>query len=88
MASSAEKRQNTVIELTVEDPNAADATQTITAMLKEYQVHPIKQGVLHVDLMAIEADKPVETDVPIALVGRAAGLTEGGTLNVDFEIVN
>ena len=77
-----QKRQNTVIELTVEDPNSADSAQTITAMLKEYQVHPIKRGVLHVDLLAIEADKPVETDVPIALVGKAAGLVEGGTLNV------
>ena len=45
-----QKRQNTVIEVTVEDPKASVATQTITAMLKEYQVHPIKRGVLHVEV--------------------------------------
>jgi len=75
-----QKRQNTVISLTVEDMEGKQ--QTITAMLKEYQVHPIKRGVTHVDLLAIEADKPVEAEVPIKLIGRAAGLVEGGQLNV------
>ncbi len=75
-----QKRQNTVIDLTVE--NAEGSAKSITAMLKEYQVHPIKRGILHVDLLAIEADKPVEAEVPIKLVGRAAGLVEGGQLNV------
>jgi large subunit ribosomal protein L25 len=75
-----QKRQNTVIDLTVE--NAEGGPTSITAMLKEYQVHPIKRGILHVDLLAIEADKPVEAEIPIKLVGRAAGLVEGGQLNV------
>ncbi len=75
------KRQNTVIEVTVEDQDNAP-TRQLTAMLKEYQVHPIKRDILHVDLISIDRDKPVEADVPIKFIGRAAGLVEGGQLSV------
>jgi large subunit ribosomal protein L25 len=74
------KRQNTVIELTVEDPQGG--ARTLTAMLKEYQVHAIKRHILHVDLISIDRDKPVEANIPIKFVGKAAGLVEGGQLNV------
>ena len=75
------KRQNTVIDLTVESQGDQPARQ-LTAMLKEYQVHPIKRNILHVDLISIDREKPVELDIPIKFVGRAAGLVEGGQLSV------
>ncbi len=74
-----EKRQNTVIDMTVED---GDSNQQITVMLKEYQIHPIKRHVLHVDLVAIDAETEVHVDVPIKLTGKHVGAVQGGQLHV------
>jgi large subunit ribosomal protein L25 len=73
-----EKRHNTVITVTVEGPGG----RTLTAMLKEYQVHPIRQAVTHVDLVAIDPNKPVNVEVPIVYTGKAAGLVDGGQLHI------
>lgn len=72
--------QNTVIDLTVTD-NGAEKHRVI-AMLWEYQVHPIKRTVLHVDMVAIDPDKEVEVEVPIKYVGKAKGTIEGGVIHV------
>ncbi len=74
-----EKRQNTVIEVTIE---GSDGPRTVTAMLWDYQIHPIKRLVTHVDLKAIDPNVTVEANVPVELLGKAAGLVNGGQLNV------
>lgn len=77
--------QNTVIDLTVHD-NGAEKHR-VTAMLWEYQVHPIKRTVLHVDMVAIDPDKAVEVDVPVKFVGKAKGTIDGGQINVVRRII-
>jgi large subunit ribosomal protein L25 len=72
-----DKRQNTVITLSVEGESAP-----ITVMLKDYQVDPIRRDVTHVDLIAIDATKPVETEVPVVFEGKPAGLVHGGQTHV------
>lgn len=74
------KRQNTVIDLAVVD-NGSEKTR-VTAMLREYQVHPIKRVVTHVDLVAIDPDKTVHVDVPVEFIGKAFGTIEGGQLHI------
>jgi large subunit ribosomal protein L25 len=74
------KRSNTVIELTVED--AGQPSQKITALLKEYQVDPIRRDVTHVDLQAIDPSKPIVVEVPIELVGKPKGAVDGGQLHI------
>ena len=74
-----EKRQNTVIDVTLDDNGKS---RQLTAMLKDYQIHPISRNVMHVDLVAIDADKEVEVEVPIKLVGKHKGLVNGGQLHV------
>lgn len=74
-----EKGRNTVIDLTVKGDSAE---HRVTAMLWEYQTHPIKRDVLHVDLVAIDPDKEVEVSVPVEFSGRAAGLVDGGQLHI------
>jgi large subunit ribosomal protein L25 len=50
-------------------------------MLKEIQMDPVKQTVLHVDLYEISMDKKIEVEVPITLTGTAKGVSdEGGIL--------
>lgn len=71
-----ERRRNTVIDLTIE----GDANVTVKAMVWDFQVHPIRQTVTHVDLKAIDPNKIVEAVVPIVSTGVHKGLIEGGLL--------
>lgn len=51
-------------------------------LLKDVQVHPVTRRPEHVDLFAIDMNKPVRIEVEISLTGKAIGLAEGGLLNV------
>ena len=53
------------------------------AMIKELQINPVSDELLHVDLIQIVMDKMIRVAVPIVLIGEAVGVkTEGGF--VDF----
>lgn len=52
------------------------------AIVKDYQVDPLKRNLLHVDLLEIDVNKKVEVTVAINLTGKAAGVADGGVLNV------
>jgi large subunit ribosomal protein L25 len=69
-----ERGKNTVIELGVE------GAQNITALLRDYTVHPISRSVLHADFMEIKLDQPVDVEVPFICKGKAAGVVVGGIL--------
>jgi large subunit ribosomal protein L25 len=73
-----EKRQNTVIHLTV----AGDGGKELTVMLKDYQVDPLRQEVEHVDLVVVDVTKDVTVDVPLVVVGKAIGVVDGGQLHI------
>jgi large subunit ribosomal protein L25 len=52
-------------------------------MIKELQVDPVTDELLHVDLFQIAMDKPIRVSVPVLLQGEAIGVkTQGGL--VDF----
>lgn len=46
------------------------------------QFHPLSDDPLHVDFLAISADKPVAINVPIVIVGNSDGVRQGGKLIV------
>ena len=48
--------------------------------VKDYQEHPVKDNILHVDFQELVAEKPVVTSVPVKLEGLAAGVKGGGKL--------
>src|SRR5512143_3771262 len=51
------------------------------AILKDFQVDPVKSELLHVDLLEVAADKPVHVAVPVALSTETpAGVKDGGIL--------
>ncbi|MCX8159516.1 MAG: 50S ribosomal protein L25 [Candidatus Saccharicenans sp.] len=52
-------------------------------MIKEVQIHPVTDELLHVDLIQISMDKPVRVSVPVELVGEPVGVKVEGGL-VDF----
>jgi len=52
-------------------------------MIKEVQIHPVTDELLHVDLIQISMDKPVRVAVPVELQGEPVGVKVEGGL-VDF----
>ncbi|MBI4402209.1 MAG: 50S ribosomal protein L25 [Nitrospirae bacterium] len=61
---------------------AGDTSKTArTALLRDYQVDPLTEEVLHVDLFEISMSKPIRLKVPVSVVGGVpAGVKEGGLL--------
>ena len=72
-----EKGKNTVIDVHVE----GGSKTPIQAMLWDYQVDAIRRDVIHFDLVAIDADKKIEVEVPLVTSGKAPGHVEGGQLH-------
>jgi large subunit ribosomal protein L25 len=66
--------QNTVVELGI------DGEKKITALLRDYTVHPVTRELLHADFVEIRLDKPVDVEVPFICKGKAAGVVLGGIL--------
>lgn len=52
------------------------------AVLHEVQYHPLTDEALHVDFLAVDADKPVAIDVPVVVTGHSEGVKMGGKLLV------
>jgi large subunit ribosomal protein L25 len=57
--------------------------QTRASILKEYQVHPVRGGITHVDLQEVRLDKAISASVAVQLIGGedAPGVREGGVLS-------
>jgi large subunit ribosomal protein L25 len=53
-------------------------------VLREVQFHPVTDRVSHIDLIIIHADEKIRIDVPVSLVGTAAGVKDGGIM--DFSL--
>ena len=50
------------------------------AIIKETQLHPVKDNVLHMDFFEVHAEKPIVMGVPVVAKGLAAGVRAGGRL--------
>jgi large subunit ribosomal protein L25 len=50
------------------------------ALTKELQRDPVRGTLLHADFIKIDRDQTVELEVPLHVVGEAAGAKEGGVL--------
>lgn len=51
------------------------------ALLKDYQQHPVTRQLLHADFHEVRLDQEVAVQVPVVLVGKAIGVTDGGILS-------
>ncbi len=47
-------------------------------LVKAVQHHPIKEHIMHADLLRIDLAKPIRTLIPLVLVGQCPGIVEGG----------
>ena len=52
----------------------------VPSILKDVQVHPVRDRVTHVDLLAVRLDRPIQASVHVNLVGEPEGVKMGGQL--------
>lgn len=55
------------------------------AVLKDIQFHPVKDSILHMDLLEVTDSKPVAIEVPVKLEGHAEGVKAGGKLTLSMK---
>ncbi len=55
------------------------------AVLKDIQFHPVKDTILHIDLLEVTDKKPVVIEVPVKLEGHAEGVKAGGKLTLSMK---
>lgn len=63
--------KNAVFELNV------DGT-TLKAITKDLQIHPVKNYIIHADLLAVEEDVELMVQVPVSKSGKSQAEVEGG----------
>ena len=68
---------NTLISLKI------DGSPATRVLVKEYQVHPVDQELLHADFYRVAMDKVLRVTVPVHLTGEAKGVKAQGGI-VDF----
>jgi large subunit ribosomal protein L25 len=56
-----------------------DGAEHLT-VLKDYEVHPVRGNLQHVDVQAVTMDQTVRTTVALVLVGQSPGQKEGAIL--------
>ncbi len=52
------------------------------AMIRDFALHPVKRELEHVDFIEVKLDRPVDVEVPLFAIGKAAGVVKGGVLRV------
>ena len=62
-----------VVDLTIDG-------NTVKAVMKDIQFHPVKDNILHVDFYEVTETKPIIMAVPVKLEGLAEGVRAGGKL--------
>lgn len=70
---------NTIIELKLINSEDKGESQKM-AMLKDWQVHPVRRTLLHADLYEINVNRPIGVNVPLRFVGKAKAVAAGGLL--------
>jgi large subunit ribosomal protein L25 len=58
-----------------------DGKKTRPVLIKEFQLDPVRDRVIHVDLHEIRLDQKINTSVTVHLEGHAEGVNMGGALS-------
>lgn len=77
-------RRNAVVNLDIDD-NGKSVKKNV--LIREVQVHPVKEHVVHADFSVVALDKEQVFNVPVNYTGKAKGVDLGGELSVHFPTV-
>jgi large subunit ribosomal protein L25 len=75
-ALSGDATTHTVLDVAIEGTNG-----TRKAIVKQFDLHPTKGSMTHIDLQEIRLDETIETVVSIQLEGEPKGVKAGGVLD-------
>lgn len=70
---------NTVIAMEL-----AGSGQTWNVLLRDVQRDALSQQVLHADFMVVRNEEDVRVTVPVVLIGKPEGVTQGGILHQNY----
>ena len=70
------------------DVIVGEAKATHHAVLKDFQLHPVRSRVQHIDLQEVRLDRVIQAQVAVELTGEAAGQKMGGILTQIVREVN
>jgi len=60
--------------------NLKDENITLPVVVKEFQIHPVTNKVIHIDFVELVKGKKLTLNVPIHLTGTSVGVKKGGIL--------
>ena len=60
----------------------------VAVLVKEVQHHPVTSDLLHIDLMRVQANKPIAVDIALEITGEAAGVKAGGIVDQVMHSIN
>jgi len=49
-------------------------------VLQDVQFHPVSEIILHADFLELQEGKPIKIEVPLKIIGNAAGVLKGGKM--------
>ncbi|MCC8120161.1 MAG: 50S ribosomal protein L25/general stress protein Ctc [Bacteroidales bacterium] len=55
------------------------------AVIKDIQFQPVKDTILHIDLLEVTDSKPVTIEIPVKIEGHAEGVKAGGKLTLSMK---
>lgn len=58
--------------------------KSYNAIIKDLQIHPVSDRVLHIDFLEIFEEKPIVIEVPVVLEGLAEGVKQGGKMSLEM----
>ena len=58
--------------------------EKVKVVLKEVQVDPVKERILHLDFYQVRMDKPITLTIPLHFTGEAPGIEKGGILDEEM----
>lgn len=59
-----------------------ERTTRSAVLIKDYQLDPVKDVLIHCDFVRVKMDEKLETNVPVHTTGKAKGIEMGGMLEV------
>lgn len=71
--------QNAVISLSIQD---AKEKEVHHVLIKEVQVDPVKDSLIHADFLAINLEDQMTLAVPLKFAGKAKGVDMGGEIHI------
>jgi large subunit ribosomal protein L25 len=78
------RKRNTVFSLAV---SANGKSQDVTAMIRDVQIDPLTQQIVHVDFLRVSLDDDVRVSVPLVLKGTPVGVVNGGQLHQSMHML-